>query len=177
MGERAHLDPVGAEEANGGGGPEPDGAGHQHRYGDPQPSRSVEKQSRQRSSHSLAKFASYTPPPADSSHHRYHNLPISIQDQALGAAELHPDGNRGSRSLHCHRPPELDPAVDLLPPATVCAIQQLNLCRRPLARGPGTALLSRSGSSATPLTNGAFGSLRRASLKSKHKDLSREMSA
>ncbi|RCV28699.1 hypothetical protein SETIT_5G423400v2 [Setaria italica] len=83
------------------------------------------KQSRRRSSHSPAKFASYTPPPADSSQPRYHNLPISIQDQDIGAAELHPDGNRGSRGLHCRRPPELDPAVDLLPPANVCANQQL----------------------------------------------------
>uniref|UniRef100_K3XM96 Uncharacterized protein n=1 Tax=Setaria italica TaxID=4555 RepID=K3XM96_SETIT len=81
--------------------------------------------SRRRSSHSPAKFASYTPPPADSSQPRYHNLPISIQDQDIGAAELHPDGNRGSRGLHCRRPPELDPAVDLLPPANVCANQQL----------------------------------------------------
>ena len=31
-----HLDPVGAEEDNGGGGPEPDGAGNQRRDRDPQ---------------------------------------------------------------------------------------------------------------------------------------------
>ena len=43
------------------------------------------------------KFAGRTTPPIDSLHPRDHKLLNSIQDPALGAVELHPDGNRGSR--------------------------------------------------------------------------------
>ena len=43
------------------------------------------------------KFAGRTTPPIDSLHPRDHKLLNSIQDPALGAAELHPDGNCGSR--------------------------------------------------------------------------------
>jgi len=43
------------------------------------------------------KFAGRTTPPIDSLHPHDHKLLNSIQDPALGAAELHPDGNRGSR--------------------------------------------------------------------------------
>ena len=43
------------------------------------------------------KFVGRTTPPIDSLHPRDHKLLNSIQDPVLGAAELHPDGNCGSR--------------------------------------------------------------------------------
>nr|CAB3491752.1 unnamed protein product [Digitaria exilis] len=45
------------------------------------------------------KFAGHATPPTDSLDARDHKLVSSIHDQVLGAAELHPDGNRGSCGL------------------------------------------------------------------------------
>ncbi|KAF8724236.1 hypothetical protein HU200_021258 [Digitaria exilis] len=51
------------------------------------------------SSPSAVKFAGHATPPTDSLHARDHKLVSSIHDQVLGAAELHPGGNRGSCGL------------------------------------------------------------------------------
>lgn len=65
---------------------------------------------------SLTKFAVHTPPPANSSHPQHHNLPISIQDQAIGTGQLNLEGNRRSRGLHCHKSSKLRSPGGALPP-------------------------------------------------------------
>jgi hypothetical protein len=59
---------------------------------------------------SPTKFVIPNPPPADSSHPRHHNLPISIQERALGPPKLNLHENRGYRGLHCWRSSNLRPS-------------------------------------------------------------------